>query len=756
MKICIISYEFEPFPGGGIATYHNAAARILAEAGHEVHVVTNRAWHGRTEPRYTQRLYREGNLTIHRLYYFDERREAPGDAQFLDVVPSRYGDRGRLWANDPSNFAAFQAAEYVSQLHRETKLDVIECPEFFAEAFYVLRARASGRRDEFPPVCIHGHISSRIAFATNQHAWELGYVPHREMMLREEYCVQHADALLTPSRALMHKYETQFGDALPELRRTIPYFLEVPEACDDVPEALAAIDRYVVCVGRIEPRKGSDVAMRAFAELGTDFDDLHLVFLGKEMWHEGESVDDVIAACVPSGLRSRVLRLGNVPREQALAAAKKATAFLHPAPWDNYPCATLEALGVGAMCVVSDQGGQSEMVEHEKSGLVFAAGSASELAASIRRVLESPAEADAFRVAAKERVSYLTDETRLLAEKIELFEAMLENEAAAPDASRLTAQLTPQLTARELPGRGLVVLDATAASDEAVASTTQSLVDELGSSSEWQVVVLDATGSQRTIPAAWKLVTTAQGAPWRDLDADDVVAWVRAGVRFDRGKLRPVVCQVHDARVRCGSFAWLRPASAQLFPYSSDFSWQSLLVGGHPVPPVFAVRAGDLARCETFAGLLNAEQRLVALQAAACSASNMMMRHCGEVAGDWYADLPLVDEQAQLRAIGYLEMIGLMQAELTMPGNLVEVPSAPVAPTQSLSSDPSSAVANGQDAGSVPRDVLQQVYLEHMALKQMGIARLLRRMGVFDVMRRVVPKTRRLIGPGRRDGEGDS
>ena len=52
MKICILSYEYEPFPGGGIATYNNAAAQILADAGHEVHVVTNRARHGRLDERF--------------------------------------------------------------------------------------------------------------------------------------------------------------------------------------------------------------------------------------------------------------------------------------------------------------------------------------------------------------------------------------------------------------------------------------------------------------------------------------------------------------------------------------------------------------------------------------------------------------------------------------------------------------------------------------------------------------------------------
>ncbi|MHC5065844.1 MAG: glycosyltransferase, partial [Planctomycetota bacterium] len=202
MKICIISYEYAPFPGGGIATYHNAAAKQMSQAGHEVHVVTNNAWHGSRDPSCTQRRWQDGNLTIHRLPYFNDRREVPDKAGFLDVVPARYEDRTRTWATEPSNQAASKAAAYVENLHAEIGLDVIESPEFFAEAFYIIRRRHSGEGRFFPPVCVHGHISSRIAFGTNHHAWELGWYPHRQMMLRAEYCVQEADALITPSRAL--------------------------------------------------------------------------------------------------------------------------------------------------------------------------------------------------------------------------------------------------------------------------------------------------------------------------------------------------------------------------------------------------------------------------------------------------------------------------------------------------------------------------------------------------------------------------
>jgi len=746
MKICFVSYEYQPFPGGGIATYHNAAAKLLAEAGHEVHVVTNRAWHGRTEPHLTQRLWKDGNLTIHRLYYFNDRREPPPSAQFLDVNTADYGDPGRLWARDPSNLAAHQAAGYVEALHAEVGLDVIEAPEFFAEAFYVIRRRRSGEGWAFPPVCVHGHISSRFAFGANRHTWELGYYPHRHLMLREEYCVRHADALITPSRALMARYEERFPGLLPEVRDVIPYFLELPEDVGELPDGLDAGTPFLVLVGRTEPRKGSDVAMRAFSAIADDHPDLQLVLLGKEMWHEGESVDDVVAACVPARHRDRVRRLGNVPRERALAAARQAVAFLHPAPWDNYPCAVLEAMAVGATCVVSDSGGHSEMVEDGKSGLIFEAGDAAALAASVRRVLGDSELASALRAGATDRVRALTEPSALIERKLAVFSAMLEREKAAGDGGldefRMPPFLRPQAEVPALPGRGLVLVDAGSAASASIESTRDMAWREVKSSEGWGVSALLDPGQQESFPAPWTSRTTIDDPAWADLGDEDVLVYVAAGVRFDLGNLHQLVSLVARSKEPCGGFLWLRPASAGVFPYASDFSFHDLLVEGHPIPPVFAIQAKHLRHCASLSGLFKPEQRLCALMAAASAAGDLMFQHTGQVAGDYYGDLPLVTHDVQLRASGYLDVLGLLRPDVTTFGCMY----VPTAPTADQENAAAAQVQPTSDSGD--RRELEEVYRQHMALKQMAVVRWLRKIGAFGLARRLFPKTEKVIGGG--------
>ncbi|MEO0479904.1 MAG: glycosyltransferase family 4 protein [Planctomycetota bacterium] len=766
MKIAIVSYEYDPFPGGGIATYHNAAVRILAEAGHEVHVVTNSALHGREEEHYKQAVHEApidgpGSLTIHRLHYFDSSREVPRNAQFLDVCPDRYAGRAHLYGACPSNIAASQAAAYVEHLHRQQGLDVVECPEFFAEAFYMLRARRSGRSASFPPICIHGHISSRFAFSANLHAWEVGYYPHRQKMLREEYCVQEADALLTPSHALMRRYEDLFGAALPKIRRTISYYLELPPAAEKPPEPLRGLN-YMVCVGRIEPRKGSDLAMEAFARLAPKFDDLHLVFLGKEMWHHGEAVDDVIDAHVPREYRDRVVRLGNVPRDEALAAGKFASVFLHPAPWDNYPCAVLEAMGVGAACVVSDQGGHSEMVKDGVSGLHFPVGDAEALARCAERMLTDTEFAKTAREAAVRRAQAITEPNALTQQKLELVDAMLEQEKTMVDVQAVQTRTKAIETVDRLPGGGVVLVDAGGFDKWTLGSTLSSLERELESSPNYELVVLvDADHSkvaELEIPENLRRVTTIDEPVWQACGDDDYFVYMHAGVRFDLGRLRDVVCQLRDARVNCGSVAWLRPPDAAQFPYPPDFGWQDQCVVDTVIPPVFAVKASALASVTSLSGMFKANARLSILMALASAENGIRFQHTGDVLGDTYRDLPRMDHDTQWRTLGVLDMRGHLPREWTMVGSLPELPMAEVAtqpgqaqPAQAASSNGSSQVrekARVEVREPADYEQLQQIYREHMALKNHRAVKALRKLGVFGAVRKMLPGSKKLLGDG--------
>lgn len=58
--------------------------------------------------------------------------------------------------------------------------------------------------------------------------------------------------------------------------------------------------------------------------------------------------------------------------------------------WENSPLVIHEAFAAGVPVVASDIGGMAELVEHEKSGLLFRAGDAGDLAAKLRSLIDDP------------------------------------------------------------------------------------------------------------------------------------------------------------------------------------------------------------------------------------------------------------------------------------------------------------------------------------------------------------------------------
>jgi glycosyltransferase involved in cell wall biosynthesis len=644
MKICVVSHEYDPFYGGGIATYHNSAARRLAGAGHEVHVVTNAATFGREEPSCTEPRWQEGNLTVHRLPYFDENGVPPTLFHFFDTLPDAYRDEPASWAGHISNHAAYTAANYIERLHADVGLDVLESPEYFAEAFYVLRRRLCGEGQRLPAVCVHGHTSTRLALRSNRDVWSLGNYPRRQMMAREEYCLREADGLVTPSVSMLRRYEIEFPHSLPRVRDVIPHFLDLPTQFGPLPDGLAE-GQYIAVVGRIEGRKGTDTAIRAFSRLADEYPDLKLVLVGGDSWRPGESVDEMITFCLPAKHHDRLVRTGRVPRQSALRIIRDSCLVIHPALWDNYPFAVMEAMALGAVCVVSNGGGHSEMIEHGQSGIVFQAGSAEDLADAARSVLSSSTLSAQVRGGALRRIAEITSADLLVDRKISHYERAIRSARRRIGSTTRPAECRREATSRsDIPGCGLVLLDACDADDRAFAITMESILGDVESSAGWRVAKV--TDSNRH----------DGDSCFVGLSPSDVIVYVLAGVRLDTGAIRSLVTQILHSRTDCGSFAWLRPASCTTFPYQPDLNWQDLLRTGQILPPAFAVAVAHLPRLP-LSFLRGRAERIGAMMSAASARTGLVFRHTGRVLGDFDQELPAVDAACHQTLTGFLDWL---------------------------------------------------------------------------------------------------
>jgi glycosyltransferase involved in cell wall biosynthesis len=446
MRIALVSSEYPPFRGGGIGTYVKVVSDALVRAGHEVHVVTNRYGFGSTDPRHSQPVHRDGGLWVHRI-----------DAMTDDWKPKPRGDDVgsqlcTYWS--PFLYFAERVAEELARIHQEHTLDVAEFPECGAEGYGVIRRRRQRLGFEDLPITVTLHSPIEDIYRYNLYSrYEVGFQRRSAM---EEYSIRWADTLSSPSRLLASIIRERFGldeDGPPCA------VLAYPMDFDNLPalsaETRAAGRETLLFVGRLEQRKGVkslvDAAVRVMATRPT----LEVELVGTDC-PAGEApvmMTELLHSRIPDALQDRFHFVGSLPREAIFARYAAATACVFPAPWDNFPLTCVEAMASGGCVIGSDYSGMADMIEHERSGLLFRAGDVSALTAAIARVLDDPALAARLRAAAPGRIRAVCDPDAGVREHIAHYERTIERHRRR-EGLRPRAALSSVRVAVLVPGAG--------------------------------------------------------------------------------------------------------------------------------------------------------------------------------------------------------------------------------------------------------------------------------------------------------------
>lgn len=140
---------------------------------------------------------------------------------------------------------------------------------------------------------------------------------------------------------------------------------------------------WVVMTGRVTPQKATLDAVEAFGLLMREQPDARLIVAGG-------LTDEVYVAQVRErvaalGLEANVFLVG--PRKEVAAVLRCADAYLLASRYEGLPLALVEAVGMGAPCVVSDIPSNLEIVRAGWNGAVFPVGDVGALADSLASVL---------------------------------------------------------------------------------------------------------------------------------------------------------------------------------------------------------------------------------------------------------------------------------------------------------------------------------------------------------------------------------
>ena len=153
----------------------------------------------------------------------------------------------------------------------------------------------------------------------------------------------------------------------------------------------------ILNVGHLAWRKGQMVLAEAFARIAHRKPGWILELAGS--CAEQSMIDDLRRLTEQHHLEGRIALLGE--RTDALELMRTAAIYVQPSFWEALGLALQEAMFTGCACIGSRVGGIPELIEDEKTGLLFDAGNIDQLANALERLIDAQPRRVAFGRAAE-------------------------------------------------------------------------------------------------------------------------------------------------------------------------------------------------------------------------------------------------------------------------------------------------------------------------------------------------------------------
>lgn len=405
MRILIAAHGYPPTHSAGAERRAERTAKWLVQGGHQVTVL---AVESLTEPGFRIDIRQQDGLPIHRLYYhLDESSDPFHDLYHHPRVQQAAAD---LLASEPFDLvhiiSGYLVGAPVIAASRAAQVPVvITLTEYFFLCARLNLIQATGALctgPESDAKCMRCLMEDKrryrlgaqtlpllmdafwmfgrhLPFATNLTA----KVAERRAALRS--ALDSADAVICPSRFLIGKFE-EFGFDTRHYH-FIRQGLNVPtEKPAPVPRPADGTLRLGY-IGQIKPHKGVDLLIDAVLRLTQTGRRVQLDVWGAE----NEAPDYVGELKRRSAMQAAICWNGRYTGAKVWEVLAGLDVLVVPSRWyENSPNVILEAHAMGMPVIATDLGGMAELVEHEKSGLLFRLNDADDLRRQIERLLDEP------------------------------------------------------------------------------------------------------------------------------------------------------------------------------------------------------------------------------------------------------------------------------------------------------------------------------------------------------------------------------
>ena len=152
----------------------------------------------------------------------------------------------------------------------------------------------------------------------------------------------------------------------------------------DRPTAKTRVANFCT-VGRVSAEKGYAGLLQAVARLKAKNLDVHVTVVG-----DGPMRAEVERQIAEQSLSGHFTLLGALPEAQTLAEIAKADAFVLPSLMEGLPVVLMEAMAAGKPAIAAMVAGIPELIEHDRTGLLFEVGNWADLEGQMQNLIKNP------------------------------------------------------------------------------------------------------------------------------------------------------------------------------------------------------------------------------------------------------------------------------------------------------------------------------------------------------------------------------
>lgn len=263
-----------------------------------------------------------------------------------------------------SNFLSFSAARRIAELIDRHEIDIIHMHWTKDLPLAVLAKKLSRRR----PALVQTRNMMMTRFKSDPY--------HR-------FLYQHMEMILPVTHQVAEQIETFVPEAIRPRIEVLYMGSDKPELLEEAEvarqrEALGMAGQFVVgMVGRISEAKGQHLLIEALAKLKDPH--IHAYFVGHEM--KKGYIGELEALAQKRGVADRVHFLGFMKNPHHFY--QMCDAVVLASRRETFGLVLIEAMQVGTAVIGSNSGGVVEIIDDQKSGLLFKQGSAASLAKAI-------------------------------------------------------------------------------------------------------------------------------------------------------------------------------------------------------------------------------------------------------------------------------------------------------------------------------------------------------------------------------------